>query len=74
MKIKLKPCPFCGYQYKGTAISFNGKATPFDCPDCGAEGPYINMGKGNRNIKVGMPQKYYDELSAKAWNTRAELQ
>lgn len=65
--MKAKPCPFCGRTYLGSEITQDGAARRFECPRCGALGPFPNSAKAR--IK-GKPQKYYDKLTLEAWNRR----
>jgi len=65
MKLKVLPCPFCGHQYKGNVFSHADYPSSFECPECGAEGPYPEQPK---NMKA----KDYDYLCINAWNRRVE--
>lgn len=66
--MKLLPCPFCGKTYKGRYITYVDRAASFECPSCGAEGPYPDYKKN----KPGKSQKYYDRLTIEAWNKRKQ--
>lgn len=46
-----------------------GRAEPFECPRCGALGPFPKDGKPGYQ-KAGQPQAYYDRLCLEAWNRR----
>lgn len=66
------PCPFCGFRYRGSCFTTMGRAEKYECPDCGAEGPFPQDGKPGYQ-KAGQPQAYYDRLSIEARNRRAEV-
>lgn len=62
--IELLPCPFCGKKYKGLNVTMHMETRKFECPFCGAEGPFP------QNPKQFDKQKYFDIQTIKAWNTR----
>lgn len=66
--LKPKPCPFCGKQYKGKEMTMMGCASRFECPYCGAQGPFPLPKTLQAKFK---PQEYYDNLTVAAWNQRA---
>jgi Lar family restriction alleviation protein len=65
--LKLKPCPFCGHQYKGKMIANHHGPSPFDCPSCGAEGPYLDHGKWKKAKTI----RQKNRVCIEAWNRRA---
>lgn len=62
--MKPLPCPFCGHEYRGKNFTRMGKADPFECPKCGAQGPF----PAPASRPAGKPQSFYDEHTVKAWN------
>lgn len=65
-KLIPKPCPFCGVRYRGECITMKGKAERFECPNCGAMGPFP------ADQRRGKAQSYYDKLTISAWNLRVK--
>jgi hypothetical protein len=63
----LKPCPFCGRQYRGKCVTMRGSAERFECPRCGALGPFPRA-EGRR----GRGQAFYGRLTIEAWNRRED--
>jgi hypothetical protein len=74
----LKPCPFCGRQFRARVGSEGGGCPPgesqFECPGCGANGPFSYGGLHIRNPTSGA-HKASDCPACiacdEAWNKRA---
>lgn len=64
--VECLPCPFCGYRYRGLEITTCGFSERFECPNCGALGPFPSSKKGTANLK----QAEYDRATIEAWNRR----
>jgi len=60
--VSCRPCPFCGYRYKGLSIVGPGNSR-FECAECGALGPFPE--KATKGPKLAP-----DRAAIIAWNRR----